>query len=96
MALEQFEAEVRHLVEILGCSHEQVSRHLQQHYGISRGASPANVYLFCSRNNIHRYHTRTMTKHEVRNLVTQSVRQVGPTYGRKMMTGRLVHLVCFV
>lgn len=54
---------------------------------MDRGASVSSLYKFCTANNIHRFEYGRMTNGNITRTVQDAVSRVGPTYGRKMMTG---------
>ena len=55
--------------------------------GVVRGTSVPNIALFCKNNNIHKYDHARLSAQEMAEQTTDVVQQVGPTYGRKMITG---------
>ena len=77
------EDEVRSLIKS-GRTHHDVSILLQTKYSGIIGVSERSVRRFCKRHDIHR------RSHEALNEeVARAVAEVGPSYGRKTMTGLL-------
>ncbi|CAH3188959.1 unnamed protein product, partial [Porites lobata] len=64
-------------------TYKHVSEILRQNFPeVTRGFSERNVRLFCAK-----YGIRRLNEYEVDSIVQDCVNEVGPTYGRKMMTG---------
>ena len=65
-----------------GKSHRDISVLLQSRYGSNYGVSERSVRRFCDKYNIHR-----RTRDELDAEVSKAVSEVGPSYGRKTMSG---------
>ena len=70
-----------------GYSHQAIAQELQQQCPSIRGLSTRSVRRFCSTNEIH--HSSRLSANEVDNVVEQYVARVGPSYGRRTLTGLL-------
>ena len=77
---------IRNLIEERKFSHKDVSNLLRS-YGVNRGSSVPNIARFCIDHNIHKYDYGRMSDHELATTTNGIVNEVGPTYGRKMVTG---------
>lgn len=88
-SLDPHEDEIRYMVNVLGYSCGDVSKALKLHHGLTRGTSQANIYLFCSSKNIHKYDYARYSRTEIQEITSSAVSRTGPTYERKMLTGSL-------
>lgn len=88
-ALDDYESEIRRLVEEQGYTCTQVQEVLQQQYGLGRGSSISSISKFCATRNIHRFDYARLGRDGVDAVVRPAVTVCGPVYGRKMMTGML-------
>ena len=70
-----------------GYTHQSIALELQQHYPSLRGLSARSVRRFCYRNQIH--HSSRLSATEIDAVVERYVGQVGPSYGRRTLTGLL-------
>ena len=70
-----------------GQSHQAIAQELQHQYPSLRGLSTRSVRQFCSTNQIHC--SSRLSTHEVDSVVEQYVVRVGPSYGRRTLTGLL-------
>jgi len=78
----------REEVEVLisaGMTYGQISDQLQRHYQGQRGYSVKSVKRFCKRHNL----TTRIPKRVLQDEISAAIEEVGPTYGRKMLTGYL-------
>lgn len=87
-ALDDYETEIRRLVEEQGYTCTQVQEVLQQQYGLGIGSSISSISKFCATRNIHRFDYARLGRDGV-DAVRPAVNVCGPVYGRKMMTGML-------
>ncbi len=78
---------IRQLVEIRNCTHAECARYIRATYNVNRGASEANIALYCSKHGIHRQDVRKMSDRVIAETITNCVYQTGPTYDRRMVTG---------
>ena len=70
-----------------GFTHQSIALELQQHYPSLRGLSARSVRRFCYNNQIHR--SSRLSTNEVDDVVEWYVGRVGPSYGRRTLTGLL-------
>ena len=68
---------------------KDVEEKLRNDFGLTRGCSTANLYLFCSTNDIHRSDYGRRSQDELRDIVEAAAYEGGPTFGRKMVAGYL-------
>ncbi|KXJ05648.1 hypothetical protein AC249_AIPGENE8359 [Exaiptasia diaphana] len=78
---------VRNLVLNMKWSHAKISEELQRQFPNVRGLSEMSVRRFCSKHKIHR--TTKISDGELDVAIFNAVSKVGPTYGRKMIKGKL-------
>ncbi|XP_062420889.1 uncharacterized protein LOC134132801 [Pungitius pungitius] len=71
---------------ISGYSDQDIQNHLVFECGLRRGASICNIRRFCIGHGLRR---QRVTDQQLEGAVLKSINEVGPTYGRKMMTGYL-------
>ena len=70
------------------CTHHAIATELQQRYpSQARGLSARSVRRYCNNNGIHR--SSRLTSGEVDDVVERAVSLVGPSYGRRTLTGLL-------
>ncbi|XP_019850817.1 PREDICTED: uncharacterized protein LOC109581281 [Amphimedon queenslandica] len=86
--LEELESLVRELVEERKWILSRVSEHLKQEYPGTRGLSLRSVERFCQLKDIH-HRTSRLNDTTLDHVVSDAINMVGPTYGRKTMTGLL-------
>ena len=89
MSLEDYENVIRDLIENQNLTCSVVREVLINNYGIRSGVSQSNIYRFCREHDIHRFDYARLTQEGVDEATCEAVYSVGPTYGRKMMTGLL-------
>ena len=70
-----------------GYSHHAIAQELQHQCPSVSGLSTRSVRRFCSTNGIHR--SSRLSANEVDHVVEQYVARVGPSYGRRTLTGLL-------
>jgi hypothetical protein len=87
VALEEFEDFIRSKIEKERWTHSQLIEHLQSSISGKRGFSVRSIERFCSTKGIHR--TSRLDDTQVEELVREAVDRVGPSYGRKTLTGLL-------
>ncbi|XP_068747843.1 uncharacterized protein [Montipora capricornis] len=78
---------VRHLVQNEGMTLSQISEKLKRCHPNQRGLSERSVRRYCKEHGITR--RSNISNEELDDVVRNSVSKVGPTWGRKMLTGFL-------
>ncbi|XP_066930020.1 uncharacterized protein [Clytia hemisphaerica] len=68
-----------------GNTYHQISQILKDNYPGERGFSVPSIKLFCKKNGL----SSKVSQEQVNEMVRVAVDEVGPAYGRKMMTGYL-------
>lgn len=69
------------------CTYSAIAAQLQQRYPTARGLSARSVRRYCNDNNISR--SSRLNSSEVDDAVERAVSAVGPSYGRRTLTGLL-------
>ncbi|XP_065894563.1 uncharacterized protein [Dysidea avara] len=87
MALDDFEEFVRHKVEVEKMTHPKLRDLFQEQFPGEKGFSLRSIEKFCSERGIKK--TTKIDDDDLDEIVSRAVSCVGPTYGRKMMTGLL-------
>ncbi|KAK3729669.1 hypothetical protein QZH41_011478 [Actinostola sp. cb2023] len=81
---------IRKLVEDEKKTHKEIATVLRQAFPRITGISERSVRRYCAKYNIHRRDSSLSTE-VLDSLITSAVAKVGPTYGRKLMTGYIRH-----
>lgn len=89
MALHDYEDDIRYMVLNMGYTIDEVSTMLRTVYGLRRGASTSNIYKFCESRQINRLARGSVNRNVLELETFWAVNSVGPTFGRKMLTGYL-------
>jgi hypothetical protein len=89
MSLDDYEQLIRHLLEDQNFTCAGVRTILRNEHNLMNGTSLSNIYKFCSEHDIHRFDYSRLTQDGIDTATYEAVCSVGPTYGRKMMTGLL-------
>ncbi|XP_020899410.1 uncharacterized protein LOC110238104 [Exaiptasia diaphana] len=78
---------IRTLVVERRWTHKEISNFLKENYPGKDGLSEMSVRRYCKVNNIHK--SSRLPDNQLDVVVSNAVSQVGPTYGRKMLKGKL-------